>query len=58
MDSVADLMAEVAAADCVLVITDHSSYDYQAIHDAAQMVFDSRNSMGQLAYDHRKVEML
>jgi len=58
MDSVSDLMAEVAAADCVLVITDHSSYDYQAIHDAAQMVFDSRNSMGQLAYDHRKVEML
>ena len=58
MNSVVDLMKEVAAADCVLVITNHSSYDYQAIHDAAQMVFDARNSMGKLAYDHRKVEML
>jgi len=58
MDSVEDLMAEVAAVDCVLVITNHSSYDYQAIHDAARMVFDARNSMGKLAYDPGKVEML
>ena len=58
MNSVTDLMEAVAAADCVLIITNHSSYDYQAIHDSAQMVFDARNSMGKLAYDQRKVVML
>ncbi len=31
-------------ADCTIIITDHSSYDYQFICDNARMVFDSRNA--------------
>ncbi len=58
MQSEQDLMAAVEEADCVVIITNHSSYDFQAIHDAAQMVVDTRHALGNLAYDHGKVEML
>src|ERR1700686_1586193 len=34
----------LAAYDCVLVATDHSSYDYGAIVDAAKLVVDTRNA--------------
>jgi len=30
--------------DCVLIVTDHSSYDYPKIVDQAQMVVDTRNA--------------
>ena len=30
--------------DCVLIVTDHSDYDYRAIVDQAQLVVDSRNA--------------
>jgi UDP-N-acetyl-D-glucosamine dehydrogenase len=30
--------------DCVLIVTDHSSYDYQKIVSEAQLVVDSRNA--------------
>ncbi len=30
--------------DCVLIVTDHSSYDYQAIVDQAQLIVDTRNA--------------
>ena len=30
--------------DCVLIVTDHSSYDYQAIVDGARLVVDTRNA--------------
>ena len=30
--------------DCVLIVTDHSSYDYAWIVDQAQLVVDSRNA--------------
>ncbi len=30
--------------DCVLIMTDHSSYDYQEIVDQSQLVVDSRNA--------------
>jgi UDP-N-acetyl-D-glucosamine dehydrogenase len=30
--------------DCVLIVTDHSSYDYPAIVRDAQLVVDTRNA--------------
>ena len=58
MESEPDLMAAVAAADCVVIITNHSSYDYQAIHDSAKMIIDTRNAVGKLDYNREKVEIL
>jgi UDP-N-acetyl-D-glucosamine dehydrogenase len=30
--------------DCVLIVTDHSDYDYKKIVNDAQLVVDSRNA--------------
>jgi UDP-N-acetyl-D-glucosamine dehydrogenase len=35
----------VAAADCVLILTDHSAFDYATIADRASLVVDTRNAM-------------
>ncbi|MEJ2486335.1 MAG: nucleotide sugar dehydrogenase [Anaerolineales bacterium] len=58
MQSEKDLMAAVKQADCVVIITNHSSYDFQAIHDAAKLIVDTRNALGKFDYDRGKVEML
>jgi UDP-N-acetyl-D-glucosamine dehydrogenase len=40
-----DLTAEaVAAADCVLILTDHPEFDYRRIVDQAALVVDTRNA--------------
>ena len=44
INSVKDLMAAVQAADCVVVITNHSSYDYAAILEKAKLIVDTRNA--------------
>jgi UDP-N-acetyl-D-glucosamine dehydrogenase len=35
---------KIAVYDCVMIVTDHSSYDYQAIVRDAQLVVDTRNA--------------
>ena len=30
--------------DCVMIVTDHSDYDYEAIVQASQLVVDTRNA--------------
>lgn len=39
----ADLEAALDAADCVLIVTDHSSYDWPAVLGRARLVVDSRH---------------
>jgi len=58
MDSVKDLMNAVREADCVVIVTNHSQYDYPAILDAASLIFDSRNALGKLGKDNPKVVRL
>jgi UDP-N-acetyl-D-glucosamine dehydrogenase len=60
MDSLpdAELMNEVRGADAVVVITNHRSYNYPAILEAAQFIFDSRNALGKLGKDSPKVVRL
>jgi UDP-N-acetyl-D-glucosamine dehydrogenase len=58
MESVPDLVAAVKAADIVIIITNHSDYDYPAILEAASLVFDSRNAMGKLGKNNPKVVRL
>ncbi len=40
-----DLNSTAATADCVVVITDHSSFDYPAMLDASKLVVDTRNAL-------------
>ncbi len=35
----------LAAADCVLILTSHSAFDYRAIAEKASLVVDTRNAM-------------
>jgi UDP-N-acetyl-D-glucosamine dehydrogenase len=35
----------VAAADCVMIVTDHTAVDYQMIRRSAKLVVDTRNAM-------------
>jgi UDP-N-acetyl-D-glucosamine dehydrogenase len=58
MDSIADVMQGVKEADAVVIVTNHKAYDYQAILDSAQFIFDSRNALGKLAKNNPKVERL
>jgi UDP-N-acetyl-D-glucosamine dehydrogenase len=45
MVSVTDLDAALAAADCVVIATDHSAYDWQRIRRNATILVDTRNVM-------------
>ncbi|HVB98737.1 MAG TPA: nucleotide sugar dehydrogenase [Candidatus Dormibacteraeota bacterium] len=52
----ADIAPEhLAGYDCVLIATDHSSYDYQAIVDAAPLVVDTRNATRQVTRHREKI---
>jgi UDP-N-acetyl-D-glucosamine dehydrogenase len=48
-------MAAVREADIVVIVTNHSSYDYPAILEAAKLIFDSRNALGKIGKGHPKV---
>ena len=39
--------ASIASFDCVAILTDHASVDYESIADAASLVVDSRNAVKQ-----------
>jgi UDP-N-acetyl-D-glucosamine dehydrogenase len=34
-----------AAADCVVIVTDHSAFDYDALVGRARLIVDSRNAL-------------
>lgn len=58
MQSVTDLMAEVKIADAVVIVTNHKKYDYPAILEAATLVVDTRNALGQMGKNNPKVVRL
>jgi UDP-N-acetyl-D-glucosamine dehydrogenase len=45
MKSIAFGPEQVAAADCVMIVTDHSSIDYRMVRDKAKLVVDTRHAM-------------
>jgi len=51
-------MKEVNVADVVVIITNHSSYDYKAILDNANLIVDTRNALGALGKNNPKVVRL
>ena len=55
LKSVPNLMREVAGADCVVIVTNHSDYDYQAIFEAAKLIVDTRNALGKIGLGDDKV---
>jgi len=57
-ESVPDLMEAVRSADCVVIVTNHSCYDYAAILEQAQLIVDTRNALGAAGRQSPKVVRL
>lgn len=55
LESVADELAAAKKADLVLMITNHSDYDYQAIMDHSNTILDTRNAFAGIAKGNTKV---
>lgn len=50
------MMPAVAEADCVVIITDHASFDYAGIVSSAKLIVDTRNALK--AYSDPKIVRL
>ena len=48
----------LASYDCVLIATDHTSYDYPAIVESAQLVVDTRNATRRIARNRNKLVLV
>jgi UDP-N-acetyl-D-glucosamine dehydrogenase len=58
LESVPDLMEAVERVDCVVIITNHSQYDYQQIYEKSSCIMDARNALGDIGIDDQKVTRL
>jgi len=39
------LLESAAKADCVVIVTDHSDFDYKGLLSSAKLIVDTRNAM-------------
>jgi len=58
LNSVPDLFDSARNADCVVIITNHSCYNYPAILETASLIVDTRNALGKLGRENPKVVIL
>jgi UDP-N-acetyl-D-glucosamine dehydrogenase len=49
------LMESVRQADCVVIVTNHSVYDYAAILAEARLIVDTRNALKAAGKNNPKV---
>jgi UDP-N-acetyl-D-glucosamine dehydrogenase len=56
--SVPDLSETLRDVDCVVIITNHSDYDYAAILREAELIVDTRNAIGDIGQGNPKVHKL
>jgi UDP-N-acetyl-D-glucosamine dehydrogenase len=47
--------ANIASQDCIIILTDHSTYDFQRIIAAAKLVVDTRNATKDLQQFNDKI---
>jgi UDP-N-acetyl-D-glucosamine dehydrogenase len=58
LKSVALTATTLAAADCVLILTDHDAVDYSAIAQHAKLVVDTRNAMARVPASQTRCEVV
>jgi UDP-N-acetyl-D-glucosamine dehydrogenase len=56
--SVALTPEAIAAADCVVIVTDHSTFDYNALAKTARLIVDTRNALNHIPAVGAKVVKL
>lgn len=55
MHSVPDMLEAAAKVDCVVIITNHKVYDYDALLQRAELIVDTRNALGKAGRNTPKV---
>jgi UDP-N-acetyl-D-glucosamine dehydrogenase len=55
LESVSDVVESARTADCVVIVTDHSIYEYQSILEQAPLIVDTRNALGDVGRGNPKV---
>ena len=50
-----DLDEMLASADCVVIVTNHSEYDYAQIVEHAPLVIDTRNATAHVQHGREKI---
>jgi UDP-N-acetyl-D-glucosamine dehydrogenase len=58
LDSVPDLEGAIQQADCVVITTNHASYQWKKILAQAKLIVDTRNALGSAGKDNKKVVRL
>ena len=58
LESIPNLNESIKTADCVAIITNHSSYDYEQILKDAKLIVDTRNALGAKGKNNPKVVRL
>jgi UDP-N-acetyl-D-glucosamine dehydrogenase len=58
MESITDLDAGLKNADCVVIVTNHTQYDYERILAFSQLIVDTRNALGKKGRNHPNVVRL
>jgi UDP-N-acetyl-D-glucosamine dehydrogenase len=58
LESVPILDDAVESVDCVVIITNHASYDYPDIQERARLIVDTRNALGKAGANDPKVTRL
>jgi UDP-N-acetyl-D-glucosamine dehydrogenase len=48
LESVPDVIESARKSDCVVIVTNHSTYDYNQILDSAPLIVDTRNALGMI----------
>jgi UDP-N-acetyl-D-glucosamine dehydrogenase len=51
-------LAGLREQDCVVIVTDHASFDYQALVRDSSLIFDTRNATRNVREGHPNVEVL
>ncbi len=58
MTSITDLDKGVKESDCVMIVTNHSCFDYARILREASLIVDTRNALGNITKNNPKVVKL
>ena len=58
LESVPDLVESAKESDCVVIVTDHSEYDYKSILDKTALIVDTRNALGEAGRKDARVVRL
>ena len=58
LESVSDVIESARTTDCVVIVTDHTIYDYQSILEQAPLIVDTRNALGDAGRNNPKVVRL